>query len=1011
MQYISEVSGKGQEIDRVKEQLLQSNPVLEAFGNAKTHRNDNSSRFGKYMDIEFDFRGDPVGGVITNYLLEKSRVAVQMNGERNFHVFYQLLAGADIDTLKALKLSRNHDNYEYLLRSGCSQVDSMNDKENYRITTKGMQIIGFQDEEIFSTFELIATILKLGNLEFIHRGNLDGTDGCEINSKYEMEDVCELVDYPVDLMTAALTQKSVETRGDRVTVALNTADATYARDALCKAIYSRLFSWLVSRINDSIKVKGRVQTKVMGVLDIYGFEVFERNGFEQFIINYCNENLQQLFIELTLKEEQEEYVKEGIEWIHVEYFNNAVICDLIEKNNVGILAMLDEECLRPGKVTDSTFLNKLNQTCCNHLHFESRGCRKNQSDRSLPHDAFRLRHYAGNVTYHVTGFVEKNNDLLFRDLSRAMYSCGHPLLKKLFPEASPEEVRGYTYQQWSPLPMLPDNEGNPEKKNRKRPATAGSQFKLSVAELMKNLQSKNPNYIRCIKPNDGKVAGVFDVHLVKHQVRYLGLMENVRVRRAGYAFRQLYSQFLYRYKMLAPQTWPQWKGEPVDGVKVILSALNISKEEMAFGETKIFIRNPRTLFDLEERRRERMHGLAVDIQKTWKGYRQQKLYKKMKISQIVIASRFRCFWARKCFLKKKKSALIIESYARGMKARKLLAQLREERRIYLAAIVIQKYARGWRVRKNYRKLFRKNAAPKIIRYLRIALRKRFLLRLRDNLPSESPSFKDWPKCSWLYKEASEELRQIFHKWRCRNYRQKFNQSEQWSMQEKVAASDLFKGRKATYRRSVPHPFKGDYLNLQQNLKWKKLCEQTHDKYMVFADIVMKINRANGKMVQQLFVISTQAILIIDHRTMSVKYRIPVSQIRSISLSPFLDKLVFFHLKKQDNGDILSKKGDFIFSSDHVIEIVSKAYLLIKNISEKPPDVIIATQFCAEFKGSNLEVTFKQTPITPELSPGAVRIQRKGSHFEVLVQPRSAQTSISTDTLNGDSKQHAQVAVN
>ncbi|ESP02895.1 hypothetical protein LOTGIDRAFT_212414 [Lottia gigantea] len=994
MQYVAEVSGKGQDIDTVKEQLLQSNPVLEAFGNAKTVRNDNSSRFGKYMDIEFDYKGDPIGGVITNYLLEKSRVAVQSKGERNFHIFYQLLSGADPQLLKSLKLHESAQDYVFLRNGGNGLSSATDDAENFRIVKNGMEIIGFSSEEINHVFKLVSTILKLGNIQFTPRVNEDGTDGCDIGAENEVQEVCELLGCSKELLDAALTQRTVEVKGDKVKTHLKNNDAYYARDALCKALYSRMFSWLVQRINDSIKVilnslkidtKGK--TKVMGVLDIYGFEVFQNNSFEQFIINYCNEKLQQIFIELTLKEEQEEYVKEGIEWIHVEYFNNAVICDLIEKNNVGILALLDEECLRPGDVTDTTFLNKLNQRCAQHPHYESRSCKKTQSDKSLPHDAFRLRHYAGNVLYKVEGFIDKNNDLLFRDLSQAMFSCKNPLLKTLFPE------------------------GNPSQKSLKRPVTAGSQFKISVTELMKNLLSKNPNYIRCIKPNDDKKASVLDVNLVRHQVRYLGLMENVRVKRAGYAFRQSYGIFLYRYKMLAKETWPSWKGEAKEGVKLVLESQNIPSEEYAFGKTKIFIRNPKTLFEIEERRRDKMEDLAVMIQKVWKGWKQLMIYKKMKQSQIVISARYRGYWAQKCFQHKKKSTIRLQCYVRGWKARCLLArlkhekkvnwavdvihkyhhgwqarkvcrQLRQERKVFNAARIIQKYYQGWRVRKQYRSKFRAKAGPKIARFMKIALKKQFLLKLKANLPSMSPISQDWPKCSPLFKDASQELKKIYHRWRCHKYRLKFDQSARYQMKEKVTASDIFKGKKEIYPMSVSNLFKGDYFGLSQNMTWQKVYKSTSDKDVVFADTVTKINRANGKMVRLLIVMSTQALLVFEPKNMTLKYRIPLGEVEKMSLSPYSDKLLIFHLQKHDsNGDVLSKKGDFIFCSDHVIEFVAKAYLVVQNHTGKPPEVQISQQFFADLKGSTVEISIKKG--AESIDGGLLKVTRKGNKLDII----------------------------
>jgi len=962
MQYVAQVSGKGKEIDRVKEQLLQSNPVLEAFGNAKTLRNDNSSRFGKYMDIEFDFKGDPIGGVISNYLLEKSRVTTPLPGERSFHIFYQLLAGADPQLLESLCVSRDPNSYKMLNKSGCIEVDTLDDAHNFTQVKTGMEVIGFYRDEITLVLQLVASILKLGNVEFTHRANRDGTDGCDIASKQEIEGVCQLLGCSEDNLKSALTQRTVEVKREKMKTDFTVAGAVYARDALCKAIYSRLFTWLVQRINDSIKVKSEGQrTKVMGVLDIYGFEVFQDNSFEQFIINYCNEKLQQIFIELTLKEEQEEYIKEGIEWIHVDYFNNAVICDLIEKNNVGILALLDEQCLLPGNVTDKTFLEKLNVTCKDHPHYESRRLKKNQSDRTLPHDTFRLKHYAGSVTYKVEGFIDKNNDLLYRDLSQAMYMCRHNLLKKLFPE------------------------GNPAQKSLKRPPTAGSQFRISVQELMKNLLSKNPNYIRCIKPNDDKKGGEMDMKIVLHQVRYLGLMENIRVKRAGYAFRQVYPQFLYRYKMLANETWPSWSGDAKEGVKLILASQAVSKDEVAYGKSKLFIRNPKTLFDLEETRRERMHFLATQIQKVWRGHVKRQHFLLMKRSQVVIASRFRGYWGKKQYQRTKWAALIMQCCTRRWKARKVLAALKYEKRVQWAAAIIHKYYKGWKVRMHYKPKFRRIAGPKIARFFVIALKRKFLLDMRDNLASLSPIDESWPRSPNMYKAASEELKVMHHRWRCRKYRRRFTESKKYIMREKVTASDIFKGKKVIYPESVPIPYKGDYLDLRQDMKWKKIHSLTNDIDLVFADLIHKVNRADGKIVQQLLVISSQAMLVIDPRSMMLKYRIPIEYIEKISLSPYQDRLAVFHMKKPENGDTVSKKGDFILGNEHIIEIVTKASLCVKNKTNSLPEIYIGAQCSGHFGKSPVQVSFQQG--AKGLEPGipGVKVTRK-KHMMLILEP-------------------------
>ncbi|KAG9473441.1 hypothetical protein GDO78_013562 [Eleutherodactylus coqui] len=823
MSYVAAVCGKGAEVNQVKEQLLQSNPVLEAFGNAKTVRNDNSSRFGKYMDIEFDFKGDPLGGVISNYLLEKSRVVKQPRGERNFHVFYQLLSGASEDLLNKLKLDQDFSKYNYLSLDS-AKVNGVDDASNFRTVRNAMQIVGFMEHETHSVLEVVAAVLKLGNIEFKPESRVNGQDESKIKDKNELKEICELTGIDQSVLERAFSFRTVEAKQEKVSTTLNVAQAYYARDALAKNLYSRLFSWLVNRINESIKAQSKVRKKVMGVLDIYGFEIFEENSFEQFIINYCNEKLQQIFIELTLKEEQEEYIREGIEWTHIEYFNNAIICDLIENNQNGILAMLDEECLRPGTVTDDTFLDKLNQVCATHQHFESRMCKSSRflNDTSLPHSCFRIQHYAGKVMYEVEGFVDKNNDLLYRDLSQAMWKANHGLIKDMFPE------------------------GNPAKINLKRPPTAGSQFKASVSTLMKNLLTKNPNYIRCIKPNDKKAAHIFNDALVRHQVRYLGLLENVRVRRAGYAFRQPYEPCLERYKMLCQQTWPHWKGPARAGVEVLLNDLEIPKEEFSFGRSKIFIRNPRTLFRLEELRKERLEDLATLIQKIYRGWKCRTRFLLMKRSQVVVAAWVRRYLQQNKYKRIKSSTIVVQSYARGWKARKILRELKYQKLCNEAATTIAAYWHGTQVRREYRKFFRANAGKKIYEFTVQRIMQKYFLEMKNKVPSASPIDNNWPTRPFLFLDAThKELRRLFHLWRCKKYRDQFTEQRKFIYEEKLEASELFKERKSLYPASVGQPFQGDYLEISKTPKYKKLSDAIEDK-IIIADIVSKINRANGK---------------------------------------------------------------------------------------------------------------------------------------------------------------------
>ncbi|XP_068745765.1 unconventional myosin-Ib-like isoform X1 [Montipora capricornis] len=1101
MQYVAAVSGKGWEVDRVKEQLLQSNPVLEAFGNAKTVRNDNSSRFGKYMDIEFDFKGDPVGGVITKYLLEKSRVVHQVQGERNFHIFYHLLSGASDDLLAKLHLKRDCDIYNYLNQSGCAKVDTIDDKKDFIVVEKAMDVVGFTPDEKSSIYSLLSAVLNLGNVTF-EEGEDHGEahDFVTLSNEEFLSWTCEMLQCGPQLLQEALTRRTVEAGFEKVVTPLSSARAYYARDALSKATYRRMFSWLIQRINDSIRVKKKGKRKVIGVLDIYGFEIFKTNSFEQFIINYCNEKLQQIFIELTLQSEQEEYIREGIEWTTIDYFNNAIICDLVEKTHVGIIALLDEECLRPGEVSDETLLAKLNKHCTGHPHFESRRCKQFLSDQTLPHDSFRLKHYAGSVTYCVTGFVDKNNDLLYRDLSQCMYSCGHPLAKELFPD------------------------GCPTKATKKRPPTTGTQFKVSVTELMKNLKSKNPHYIRCIKPNDRKVAGLFDDKLVRHQIRYLGLLENVRVRRAGFAYRQEYDEALQRYKMLCEKTWPIWRGVPKEGIKELFKGLNIKPAAYACGRTKIFIRNPRTLFDLEERRKHSMHRLAIIIQTVFRGWSQRTKYLKMKESEIIIAKYYRRFRDQRIYQRKKQAAIVIASYTRGWKARELYkamlyekkciwasgiirkyfygwqarklykAMLYEKKCIWAsgiirkyfygwqarklyramvleknrkqAAITINAYCRGWKARQLYRAMllekkrnqavtvinayfrgwkarklyhamvlekirnqaasvinalyrgwkarqlyramllekkrnqaasiinayfkgwkirrlyypkFKKNAAPKIMKFLRVFFRYRYLITLKRNLPTVSPVDEHWPSSSPMFRKTNALLRDIYHSWRCKKYRDSITPEKRNILREKLQASEVFKDKKSLYPSTVGVPFHSDRLNLIANPKWQKNAKNNNMR-IVWSDSVLKINRKDGKTVPQILTISDSEVLVLDPKSLQLKYNVDLGDIQKISVSPLKDGVIVFHLRsdKQDKNYL---KGDFAFHTEHVVELVAKLLMQVESKNDIQAPVHVADKIAVNFGGSTVELSFKASdkPLTQPLL-----CKRKGDVIDVLI---------------------------
>ncbi|XP_060221632.1 unconventional myosin-Ig isoform X7 [Meriones unguiculatus] len=476
------------------------------------------------------------------------------------------------------------------------------DERSHQAVMEAMRIIGFSPEEVESIHRILAAILHLGNIEFVEtEENGPQKAGLAVAEEALVGYVAKLTATPRDLVLRTLLARTVASGGrDLIEKSHSVAEASFARDACAKAMYQRLFEWVVDRINGIMEPRGRDPRRdgkdtVIGVLDIYGFEVFPVNSFEQFCINYCNEKLQQLFIQLILKQEQEEYEREGIAWQSIEYFNNAIIVELVEQPRRGILAVLEEACSTAGPITDLIFLQTLDTHHRHHPHYSSRQLCHTDKTMEFGRD-FRIKHYAGDVTYSVEGFIDKNRDSLFQDFKRLLYNSADPTLRAMWPDGQ-QDITEVT----------------------KRPLTAGTLFKNSMVALVENLASKEPFYVRCIKPNEDKVAGQFDEAHCRHQVAYLGLLENVRVRRAGFASRQPYPRFLLRYKMTCEYTWPNHLlGSDREAVSALLEQHGL-QGDVAFGHSKLFIRSPRTLVTLEQSRARLIPIIVLLLQKAWRG--------------------------------------------------------------------------------------------------------------------------------------------------------------------------------------------------------------------------------------------------------------------------------------------------------------------------------------------------------------------------------------------------------
>ncbi|KYN41072.1 Myosin-IB [Trachymyrmex septentrionalis] len=771
LEFIASATGHKKQVEEVNNKLIGSNPVLEAFGNAKTNRNDNSSRFGKYMDVQFNFQGDPVGGNILNYLLEKSRVVHQSVGERNFHIFYQLLAGADDDTLRKLHLKKNLDTFFYLSNGTKGTVDTIDDANQYKEVVRAMKTMEMSQQEQNDLFAIVASVLHMGNVGFSEE---DGV--ATILKPGSVDAIAMLLGCDVKRLAKAFTHRTIDAHGDVVVSPLNRELAIYARDALAKAVYDRLFTWLVTRLNKSLQPQINPRRKmVMGILDIYGFEIFQKNSFEQFCINFCNEKLQQLFIQLTLKSEQEEYLREGITWENIDYFNNKIICDLIEEKYKGIISLMDEECLRPGDTTDMSFLEKLNVNLSNHPHYISHQKADKQTQKIMGRDEFRLVHYAGDVTYNVRGFLEKNNDLLFRDLREVMSHTTNSITK--------------------------------------------------------------------------------------------------------------------RYKCLCSETWPNYYGPAKEGVQTLVCHLGYERDEYRMGNTKLFIRFPKTLFDTEDAFQMKKHEIAAIIQSKWKAILMRRKYLEMREATIVFQKNIRRWLAKRKAKKRQQAVATIRRFIEGFITR--------------------------------------DGPPTEINKAFIELAKsQWLIRLSKTLPPGVLN-KYWPPCPYSCQEASEHLHVMHRRWKARCYRMALNKEDKEHFELKILAESLFKNKKKSYSKSVGPRFVTDRLGEEYKALRQSFINNilTSGENIKYATPVIKYDRHGYKPRERVLILTENAVYILDTlKTFKLKHRLPYKAIEELVVTRESDNLLIVRIPPELKKD----KGDLILEVPHLIEALTKAIAITNN---------------------------------------------------------------------------------
>ncbi|XP_022531702.2 unconventional myosin-VIIa isoform X1 [Astyanax mexicanus] len=702
LQFLAAISGQHSWIEQ---QVLEANPILEAFGNAKTIRNDNSSRFGKYIDIHFNRRGAIEGAKIEQYLLEKSRVCRQAPDERNYHIFYCMLRGMSSDQKTKLGLGLATD-YNYLTMGNCTVCDGRDDMKEYSSILSAMKVLMFTDTENWEISKLLAAILHMGNLRFEAR-TFKHLDSCVVVRSPDLAKAATLLEVdPQDVMTC-LTTRTLITRGESVSTPLSVDQGLDVRNAFVKGIYGRLFVWIVEKINAAIYRTLSNQDndipRSIGLLDIFGFENFNINSFEQLCINFANENLQQFFVRHVFKLEQEEYNLERINWQHIEFTDNQDALDMIAIKPMNIISLIDEESKFP-KGTDATMLSKLNSQHKLSINYIPP---KNSHETH-----FGIQHFAGVVQYETKGFLEKNRDSLHSDIIQLVHSSKNKFIKQIFQADVAMFLCGYLQPTTSPHKGV---------ETRKRSPTLSSQFKRSLDLLMRTLSVCQPFFVRCIKPNELKKPMLFDRGLCVRQLRYSGMMETIRIRRAGYPIRYTFAEFVDRYRVLMPGVKPAHKQEDHRGTcqRIAVSVLG-RNEDWKIGRTKIFLKDHHDV-QLEIERDKAITDKVILIQKAVRGMKDRANFLKARSAVIVIQTMWRGFICRKNYRVMRTGFLRLQALCRSRKhylayrdSRTRIIQLQARCRAFLirrtfctrlnAICTIQAYARGMIARRRCKHL-------------------------------------------------------------------------------------------------------------------------------------------------------------------------------------------------------------------------------------------------------------------------------------------------------------------
>ncbi|XP_057463451.1 myosin-11 isoform X1 [Actinidia eriantha] len=708
MRYLAFLGGrKATEGRTVEQQVLESNPVLEAFGNAKTVRNNNSSRFGKFVEIQFDKHGRISGAAIRTYLLERSRVCQISDPERNYHCFY-LLCAAPQEEIEKYKLG-NPKTFHYLNQSNCYELVGVSDAHDYLATRRAMDIVGISQKEQEAIFRVIAAVLHIGNIDFAKGKEIDSSIPKDDKSKFHLKTTAELLMCDPVALEDALCKRVMITPEEVIKRSLDPLSAAVSRDGLAKTIYSRLFDWLVNKINKSIG-QDPTSKSLIGVLDIYGFESFKHNSFEQFCINFTNEKLQQHFNQHVFKMEQEEYTKEAIDWSYIEFVDNQDVLDLIEKKPGGIVALLDEACMFP-KSTHETFSNKLYQTFKAHKRFVK---------PKLSRTDFTISHYAGEVQYQSDQFLDKNKDYVVPEHQDLLGASKCSFVAGLFPPIPEETSKSSKF------------------------SSIGSRFKLQLQQLMETLNATEPHYIRCVKPNNLLKPAVFENANIMQQLRCGGVLEAIRISCAGYPTRRPFFEFINRFGLLAPEVLEGNYDEKVACQKILDKK---GLKGFQIGKTKVFLRAGQ-MAELDARRAEVLSNAAKAIQRRIRTHNAHKQFIALRKAAIDIQSLWRAGLAYKLYESMRREAAAVKIQKNVHRHQTRMSY----RRLQVSVLVVQTGLRAMDACKKFRFRKQTKAATIIQTRWRSHRASSYYIKLRRGAIVT--------QCRWRGRIARKELRKL-----------------------------------------------------------------------------------------------------------------------------------------------------------------------------------------------------------------------------------------------------------